>query len=78
MKVEPNYEAESFTWRAYLQRVRKYADTNHVVELFTMGDKIFRNGGVYCVKYKYIRGNFLKFLDIMEENLHSDDFLSIP
>ena len=56
MKVEPNYEAESFTWRAYLQRVRKYADTNHVVELFTMGDKIFRNGGVY----KYIRETLYK------------------
>ena len=56
MKVEANYEAESFTWRAYLQRVRKYADTNHVVELFTMGDKIFRNEGVY----KYIRETLYK------------------
>ena len=55
MKVEPNYEAESFTWRAYLQRVRKYADTNHVVEMFTMGDKIFRSEGVY----KYINGSII-------------------
>ena len=26
MKVEPNYEAESFTWREYLQRATKYVE----------------------------------------------------
>ena len=26
MKVEPNYEAEPFMWREYLQRATKYAE----------------------------------------------------
>ena len=26
MKVEPNYEAESVTWREYLQRATRYAE----------------------------------------------------
>ena len=26
MTVEPNYEAESITWREYLQRATKYAE----------------------------------------------------
>ena len=56
MKVEPNYEAEPFTWREYLQRARNYAEINHVVEMVTTGDKIFRNGGVY----KYIRETLYK------------------
>ena len=26
MKVEPNYEAEPFTWKVYLQRATKYVE----------------------------------------------------
>ena len=26
MKVEPNYEAEPFTWRDYLERATKYVE----------------------------------------------------
>ena len=40
MKMEPNYGAESITWREYLQRATKYAE----MEVYTD-----------CVKYKYKR-----------------------
>ena len=52
--------------------------TDRKVGIFITGDEICTNGGVHCVKYKYIRETLDKHGARMPMHFESASFLVVP